>query len=352
MKELLLSRYGYLEKDIVTLLDDGESPSTEPTEENILREIDALVHGAKAGDRFFFHYAGHGTQQSCTSSCCSEEDGMDEYIIPSDGHSFPSKFIKDNTLRKKLVDVLPVGSQLVAIFDCCNSETMLDLKHYRCNRVYVPWISKGRRRTNSLWNKNVRRLGLDNADAHVVTTRRVYQTKRVTLSSVVSKQNSIDQVLTATNERVLLRPKARSLSLKSTFVDRDILLDVQRCESPVAQFCGGFCPPETRGKDADVISLASCKDSQSAWEIGGKDSMTQMLVEILEKDPHPTLQDLMTKLKVLTRMHKKNRKYKDRWKIFRQSHSFGTRAEVETDNFQDPQMASLRPLDMNAPFSP
>ena len=60
---------------------------------------------------------------------------------------------------------------LKAVFDACNSATLLgktfselylnamrlkfstlDLKHHRCNRVYVPWVNKGFRRTQSQWN--------------------------------------------------------------------------------------------------------------------------------------------------------------------------------------------------------
>ena len=29
---------------------------------------------------------------------------------------------------------------------------LADLEHFRCNRVYVPWMNKGRRRSNSRWN--------------------------------------------------------------------------------------------------------------------------------------------------------------------------------------------------------
>lgn len=42
------------------------------------------------------------------------------------------------------------------MFDSCHSGTLLDLKHFRCNRVYVPWLNKGNRRTNSNWNSNKR----------------------------------------------------------------------------------------------------------------------------------------------------------------------------------------------------
>lgn len=41
-----------------------------------------------------------------------------------------------------------------AIFDCCHAGTLLDLPHYHCNAVYVPWISKGERRTKTLMNRN------------------------------------------------------------------------------------------------------------------------------------------------------------------------------------------------------
>jgi hypothetical protein len=40
-----------------------------------------------------------------------------------------------------------------AFFDTCHSGTMLDLPHYHCNDIYVPWISKGNRRTKTMQNK-------------------------------------------------------------------------------------------------------------------------------------------------------------------------------------------------------
>ncbi|KAJ7189919.1 caspase domain-containing protein [Mycena pura] len=153
MRKLLISRYGYKEADIVTLLDAGDG--VQPTRVNILRAIDDLVGGARKGDRFFFHYCGHTMQVENRSN--SEEDGMDECLVPVDGES---NKIVDNELRRHLVNALPVGSSLVAVFDSCHSASLLDLAHFRCNRVYVPWISKGRRRSDERWNAVVRRLAL------------------------------------------------------------------------------------------------------------------------------------------------------------------------------------------------
>ena len=42
------------------------------------------------------------------------------------------RMIIDNELRRLLVDALPVGAHLTAIFDSCHSGTMLDLDHYLC----------------------------------------------------------------------------------------------------------------------------------------------------------------------------------------------------------------------------
>lgn len=53
------------------------------------------------------------------------------------------RMILDNKLRKLLVDPLPVGAYLTAIFDSCHSGTLLDLDHYLCNNVYYPWTNIG-----------------------------------------------------------------------------------------------------------------------------------------------------------------------------------------------------------------
>jgi len=72
-------------------------------------------------------------------------------------------------LHKWLVEPLPNDSALTAIFDSCNSGTLLgnvpsalslptaayvqkDLGHYKCNNVYRPWVNKGKRRSKTLQN--------------------------------------------------------------------------------------------------------------------------------------------------------------------------------------------------------
>ncbi|KAF8489073.1 caspase domain-containing protein [Russula emetica] len=148
-RDLLINTYGYRPEDIVVLKDLPEFPEqSKPTQVNMIRELKALVSGAEQGDKFTFFYSGHSDQQDATTDL-EEEDGMDEMIITSD-----EKTIIDNELKEILVNPLPVGCTLLAILDTCHSGTMLDLPHYHCNSIYVPWQSKGERRTMTMQNIN------------------------------------------------------------------------------------------------------------------------------------------------------------------------------------------------------
>ncbi|EJC99273.1 uncharacterized protein FOMMEDRAFT_142854 [Fomitiporia mediterranea MF3/22] len=133
VKQMLTQFYGYKEEDIVIMKDDGKH--TLPTRENILTAIDELVKDAKAGDRFVFHFSGHGAQIPDENG--DEEDGMDEVIWPVDviyddkeGTGI-DRYIVDDELKERLVDRLPVGTYLTVILDSCHSGSGIDLPHSR-----------------------------------------------------------------------------------------------------------------------------------------------------------------------------------------------------------------------------
>ncbi|KAF9028879.1 hypothetical protein BDZ89DRAFT_1065775 [Hymenopellis radicata] len=343
IKGLLMNLYHYSRDDIVTLIDDGLVPHLQPTRANILREIDNLVRNAKAGDRFFLHYSGHVEQRENKDK--TEEDGMDELLVPMDARGIDTDderlMIRDDDLRAHLVDRVPRGSKLTAIFDSCHSATLLDLEHSHCNRVYIPHVSKGQRRSYSLWNENVRKNAM-------ISNRTVYQTKRVSASTVETRKSSIRYC--EGQERV----RTRHLSLKTTYDPGTTpMYPIKQCESPVSMFtCDGWCKPAD-GVDsmAQVLSLSSCEDSQIAWETRGK-SMTTALVKILQENPHPFLKDLM--LRIVHEVHKYYVKLHDEAKKYRKEHAaywkrggIEPRAPSNMDNFQDPQLSSLLPLNFN-----
>lgn len=105
----------------------------EPTRANILAGLCWLVEGAGPGDRLLLHYSGHGGQQaaragSSAGSASSEEDGLDETIVPLDYAQ--AGVIIDNELRQQLVAPLyGTGAALRGVLDCCHSGTGLDLRY-------------------------------------------------------------------------------------------------------------------------------------------------------------------------------------------------------------------------------
>ncbi|KAF9025008.1 hypothetical protein BDZ89DRAFT_1068647 [Hymenopellis radicata] len=360
MKDLVIKEYRYSPDDIVTLIDDGGEPHFQPTRENILREIDNLVRDAKASDHFFFHYSGYAEQILYNRDyAVTKENGMDECLVPMDAMGKDKDdetlmdeklVIRDNELRARLVDSLPVGSQLIAIFDSCHSASLLDLDHFRCNRVYVPYVSKGQRRSLSLWNHNVRKNALEQGyDGPTVSTRGVYQTKRVTISDSMVKTRKSSVQHCEGRRRV----QTRKLTVKTAYEPSTAAtprFPMELCESPIAMFpCDGSCKPDgSEHEMAQVISLSACKDSQILWEERGN-SMTIALVKILRENPNPLLKDLMLCIshelhKSAINLHDGAKKYKKSMKEYPRRGGEQPAVSTDMNNFQDPQLSSHQPL--------
>ncbi|KAJ7238523.1 caspase domain-containing protein [Mycena haematopus] len=504
MRDLLLDIYQYTPSQITILVDDGIEGHVQPTRANILTAIKDFVKDVKEGDKLCFHYSGHSTQIPNRSN--SEEDGMDECLIPMDGVQ-----IVDNELHEALVKPLPAGSHLVAVLDTCNSGSLLDLKHYRCNRVPVPWIWRGRRNSEELWNgvgerllpiplscglaelipssvrRNARVMTLSQTTAPALQTYNEptmpvrAPTRRSVISVVCDPPTSSSPssrsstgagglartasgpiansgIANGSSTIIKSRPLARlragskaSLQQLRTFSlstnkgkdyekDKENLTtedvgtvlpalsklkwflpdeEAAHCESPVGQWpCNGWCR-NVEGRStameegdevkADVISLASCKDSQKAWESEDGISMTSSLVDLLREDPHRTLKDVLIRMSHATyslalMRHSRAKAYKKQRKNYAAHlvhkirklergnrstaslvpppaiaarptfpHAGGPRKMVQviaehiaslrrqlsevrqdkgydTSSFQNPELASPRPLDMSRPW--
>lgn len=102
------------------LTDDGTT--VPPTRDNVIEGLKWLVDGATSQTSLFLLFSGHG--RSIPDENGDEDDGMDESILCSDG-----QVILDDDLKALVVDPLPSGCQLFAVFDSCHSGTMLDLPY-------------------------------------------------------------------------------------------------------------------------------------------------------------------------------------------------------------------------------
>ena len=121
VEDLLKNKYNFTN---VTLLND-ETPE-KPTKQNILKGLQALLSNTRPGDTAFFMFSGHGT---CTADLNNDEkDGQDEVIVPIDAHSYNTCII-DDELNRMIRDTLKPGAKLIALFDCCFSGTVLDLRY-------------------------------------------------------------------------------------------------------------------------------------------------------------------------------------------------------------------------------
>ncbi|KAJ7633413.1 caspase domain-containing protein [Mycena polygramma] len=359
VQKLLIDRYGYESAKITILIDDGVRGHVQPTRVNILKAIRALVKDAKAGDHFCFHYCGHSTQVENRSN--TEEDGLDECIIPCDGEK---KMIVDNELKAALVNPLPAGSHLVAVLDTCHSGSLLDLKYSECNvaRKNARLLSRGRTRKSStrlLARQNeinmsvVCRPAPATSQAGTVnrsSTRTVTYRARTVTFDEKDKENdaSVPSPADAANAGAdpALRGKFWLLSEEGQ--------PERRCESPDAMFeFNGWCrnaEGPANVVQADVISLASCKDSEMTYEDGDGKSMTASLVEILRRDPNQSLKDVLVSIshamytKALIR-HANVKAYKTERKklVDKCSKSVG----YDTNTMQHPELTSARPLDMS-----
>jgi hypothetical protein len=113
IRQLLITRYGFEEKNIHVLTD------AEATHANILDAIQKyLADAAAPGDVSFYYYAGHGSQMH--NSLTAEEDKQDETTVPADSYK-GTMDIRDKEYARAFMKVIEKGAVLTAVFDSCHS---------------------------------------------------------------------------------------------------------------------------------------------------------------------------------------------------------------------------------------
>jgi len=278
---------------------------------------------------------------------------MDEMLITSD-----EKAVIDYELREILVLPLPVGCSLVAIFDTCHSGTILDLPHYHCNDVYVPWQSKDERRTMTMRNTNVHRQATGFVDST--------SGEPLSIESVVEGWESAElpsgQPLQSNTHLGESRPAGwRKMSPMSTSAssggqsrgrgarisrDRERMMFTQtRSNSSVARFvCNGWCK-YSEVPHPNVLSLSFHADLQRTWQ-GPNGSLTTILCNYLKRNSHPSYGALMSHIK--SQLHDNALALHEYIREQRKKAYHGQKDEFggEVDNFQEPQLSSLVRLNM------
>ncbi|KAH9977499.1 caspase domain-containing protein [Russula compacta] len=333
-QELLTSTYGYRPEDITILKDLREFPEhSQPTRVNMIRELKALVSGAAPGDHFTLFYSGHSDQRVALKDL-EEEDGMDERA------------------QRDPYPPLPVGSSLLAILDTCHSGTLLDLPHYHCNNVYVPWQSKGERRTMTMQNINVRRqaTGFADSTSDLLSIASVTEGQRpgdrpsdqpleVDIQFVGDRRRNKRDKSPGPKSRVTRRPRPRERMLFE-------FESQVRYASPEPSFaCDGWCD-YSEVPHPNVLSLSACSDLQRAWE-GPKGSLTTVLCNYLKKNNYPSYGAMMTHINFQLHDNALALHAYTRDQRKKAAHGEGDGfLDGDLDNFQEPELSSLGKLNM------
>src|SRR6266480_897551 len=113
MRQVLVSRWGFAERNITMLTDERA------TRAGILRALDQLVKESGPSDTVYFHFSGHGSQVKDLNG--DEEDGLDETIIPQDGRSGDVRDIIDDELDEIFARMKP--RSVMIVLDSCHSGT-------------------------------------------------------------------------------------------------------------------------------------------------------------------------------------------------------------------------------------
>ena len=120
IKSLLIS-LGYVESNILMLVDDGSTAT--PTKTNIKNNLSSFVNSTQENDVLFVWFSGHGTQLRNPSS----DGGFDECWCPPDTLQ-SGNYLTDNELYA-ILSLGKSGSNIFVGSDSCHSATVLDLKY-------------------------------------------------------------------------------------------------------------------------------------------------------------------------------------------------------------------------------
>lgn len=117
-----------------------DETTIKPTKANILNEIINMLKNSNKNDMLFLYYSGHGSYTIDRNS--DEADGYDELLVPLDFN-----YIRDDELKSIINTYGKPDTNLIALFDSCNSGTALDLKYQILEKLNYDDITENEKTT-------------------------------------------------------------------------------------------------------------------------------------------------------------------------------------------------------------
>lgn len=114
--------------DHTTVLADGVTGATPPTQAAILNALDALTPRLRSGDSVLLYWSGHGVRSPAPPKLRQEPDGQDEYLLARDaqlerrsGTPVLRGAVHDAALGARIDAWQTRGAQVFAVFDSCHA---------------------------------------------------------------------------------------------------------------------------------------------------------------------------------------------------------------------------------------
>ncbi|KAJ2849185.1 Ca(2+)-dependent cysteine protease [Coemansia erecta] len=132
LKSLLVSRYGYKEKNAVLLSDDQRDPRNHPTHHLISTHIKRMMRDVRPNDSVFFYFCGFGRlpmqlAEDHTETLASIRKLREDFVLPCDFETHGA--ISASYLHKHLVGHLPRSARLTVLFNCIVNDTGLGVPY-------------------------------------------------------------------------------------------------------------------------------------------------------------------------------------------------------------------------------
>lgn len=136
----LISSYNFQKISILT-----DNTEKKPNRINILTEFKNLLSNSQSGDVLIFFYSGHGSYILDKNN--NEKTGKDQLIVPCDLNG-----IIDDELKNIIQLNLKKDVTLIALFDCCHSGSILDLKYQYMDSLDKNNFTENANETETLGN--------------------------------------------------------------------------------------------------------------------------------------------------------------------------------------------------------
>ncbi|KAJ1895968.1 Ca(2+)-dependent cysteine protease [Kickxella alabastrina] len=131
-RNILVSRFGYLEKNVTLLSDDQQDLRSHPTYSLITSNMKRMMREVRPNDSVFFYYCGFGklpmqVQDKRSETLSAIRRLRSDYILPGDFETAGA--IDAAYLHKYLVRQLPQSARLTALLNCIVNETGLGVPY-------------------------------------------------------------------------------------------------------------------------------------------------------------------------------------------------------------------------------